>query len=100
MQLPSAVASIVFQEFEDGAVLFAPEHEYYFGLNDVGMLIWGLLPPRCRSLDELCVAIAAQYPDVTPEVIRADAVELLDRLVEEGLATTSTGEAGDAPAAS
>lgn len=86
MQLPVAAASIIFQEFDDGAVLFAPEREYYFGLNEVGTFIWSLLPPQCGSLDELCVAIAARYPDVAPEVIRADAVELLERLVQEGLA--------------
>lgn len=100
MHLPVAAPSVIFQEFEDGAVLFAPEREHYFGLNEVGTLIWSLLPPRCASIDALCTAVAARYPDITGEVIRADAIELLERLVAEGLALAGSSEPGDAPAAS
>ena len=99
MHLPVAAPSIIFQEFEDGAVLFAPEREHYFGLNEVGTLIWSLLPPRSTSLDALCIAVAERYPDVPGEVIRADAVELLERLVAEGLALAGSTGPGDAPAA-
>ena len=107
VHLPTAVPSVIFQEFEDGAVLFAPEREYYFGLNEVGALIWTLLPPRCASLDALCSAIAEKYPDVPGEVVRADTIELLERLMAEELAVAANSKpravasdaTGDAPAA-
>lgn len=83
--LPSADASIIFQKVTDGAVLFAPKPEIYFGLNEVGARIWELLPPVCRSLDELCGMLQAEHPEVAPDTIRADVHELLAELLREGL---------------
>ena len=62
--LPSANPAVIFQKLDDGAVLFTPETELYFGLNSVGALVWDLLPPRTETLDLLpvstpCVALWA-----------------------------------------
>jgi hypothetical protein len=71
---------VLFKTVSDGAVLLHVEEEIYFGLNDVGTLIWQLLPPACRDLNELCTRLAEVYSDVPPEVLRADVVELLNEL--------------------
>lgn len=82
--LPSARAAVVWSALPDGAVLFATDTEVYYSLNPVGTLIWELLP-RVTSLDELCAAVHAEYPDATPLQVRADVVELLDDLERAGL---------------
>lgn len=87
--LPTPVSSVVFQRIDDGAVLFAPTTEVYFGLNEVGAKIWQLLPPALTSLDELCTRLASEYPTVEVDVIRQDVLELLDQLTAEGLVAPS-----------
>jgi hypothetical protein len=83
--LPHANPSVIFQKLDDGAVLFAPESEIYFGLNSVGVAIWEFLPPVSHSVDDLCARVGALYPDAPPDTIRSDVGELLDQLVNEGL---------------
>ena len=78
--LPRPHPNVLFKTVSDGAVLLHVEEEIYFGLNDVGTLIWQLLPPACRDLNELCTRLAEVYSDVPPEVLRADVVELLNEL--------------------
>lgn len=70
----------------DGAVLLHTSRELYFGLNGAGTRIWELLDPATRDLDALCTALAAYYPNADPVVLRADVAELLDALVDGGLA--------------
>jgi hypothetical protein len=82
--------SVIFQRLDDGAVLFAPDTEIYFGLNDVGAKIWELLPPRSSSLSDLCDQIAEAYPDVDHPMIEQDVTELLSQLLAEGLVTPPT----------
>jgi hypothetical protein len=78
--LPVANKKVVFKALADGAVLFCAESEIYFTLNVVGARVWELLPPKCATFDELCAAIAAEYPAVDPEMIRADVLALLSDL--------------------
>lgn len=85
--LPIPTATVVFQRIDDGAVLFAPSTEIYFGLNEVGARVWELLPPKSDSLDTLCAHLAEHYPDVPLGELRSDVQELLAQLVQEGLAT-------------
>lgn len=85
MQLPSPDPSVIFQKLADGAVLFSPASELYFGLNEVGALVWGLLPPTCRSFDELRDRLAAHYPDVPAATIAADVSQLIEDLAREKL---------------
>lgn len=98
--LPSPLANVVFQRIDDGAVLFAPTTEIYFGLNEVGARVWELLPPASDSLDALCAQLASAYPDVEMAVLRADVEELLGQLLAEGLvAPPSAGAPSDQSAA-
>jgi len=77
--------AVIFQRLDDGAVLFAPGNESYFGLNEVGALVWEALPPASASLEELCAHLQQRFPDVDLATVRADVVELIDRLATEGL---------------
>ena len=75
----------MYQALQDGAVLFSPSSEIYYGLNHVGSRIWELLPPATRTLDELVDRVAEAYPDAPPERIRRDAQALLADLGVNGL---------------
>ena len=98
MTLPSPRSTVVFQALEDGAVLFAPETETYFGLNAVGAIVWQSLPPAHRTLDALSTTIGERFPDVPRDTIRTDVIELLDALLREGLVQpTPTGDGDAAP---
>jgi len=78
--LPRPDPNVLFKAVSDGAVLLHVAEEIYFGLNDVGTLIWQLLPPACGDLNELCARLGEVYSDVPPEVLRADVIELLNEL--------------------
>lgn len=82
----------------DGAVLFAPETEIYFGLNEVGSRIWQLMASPNGSFDDLCGQLSTHYPDVPLETIRQDVRQLLDELVAEGLAVGPGAQERDAGA--
>ena len=81
----------MFQELDDGAVLFAPATEVYFGLNHVGAAVWSLLPPASATLEELCAALAERYPDAPADAISLDVERLLADLEREGLALRPSG---------
>lgn len=83
--LPRANRDVIFRTVSEGAVLLHTHDEIYFGLNSVGARIWQLLPPVCQTLDDLCAAVAKEYPSVDADVIRADIVELLDDLAAQRL---------------
>lgn len=82
--LPQPAPRVVFQRLEDGAVLFSPETETYFGLNLVGTIVWEALP-ESASLPALCDRIAGRFPDVDAAIIRTDVEELLGELTAAGL---------------
>ena len=69
----------------DGAVLFSPETEVYYGLNNVGSVIWEQLRERIPTMELLCDAVHERFPDATLEQIRADVLELLSDFSENGL---------------
>ncbi len=96
--LPRAQPTVIFQKLDDGAVLFAPESELYFGLNSVGARIWELLT-RGDSFDEICAGVSTAYPEVDGSTIRTDVLELFEQLVREGLAVLPSpgGDAVHAP---
>jgi hypothetical protein len=94
--LPSPGPGVLFQALPDGAVLLDTRSEVYFGLNAVGARVWQLLP-AARTLDELCTAVAAEYPDADPQRVRADVANLVAALVGEGLLRpVQTGRNDDA----
>ncbi|HEX6533536.1 MAG TPA: PqqD family protein [Gemmatimonadaceae bacterium] len=93
--LPVANPKVIFKALSDGAVLFSTEDEVYFGLNAVGARVWELLPPASSTLDELCATIAAQYPDVDPQMILADVRELLGELAAHRLVLPPPGQSDE-----
>lgn len=98
VMLPRTNPGVVFQKLDEGAVLFAPATELYFGLNDVGAMVWELLP-RVSTPDDVCAALHTTFPDVDLAIIRADVDELLARLLAEGLLERPASSGGDdAPA--
>lgn len=76
---------VVCKGVSGGGILLHTRDEVYFGLDPVGLRIWELLRPEIRDLDELCDALAADYPDVSRDTLRADVVELLETLKQNGL---------------
>ena len=72
-------------DLPDGAVLFSPETEVYYGLNNVGSVIWELLSQRIPTMDLLCEAVHEEFPDATLEQIHADVLELLSDFSKNGL---------------
>jgi hypothetical protein len=55
----------------------------YYGLTEVGALVWGLLEAP-RTLDELRDAVVAEF-EVDPEVCEADLRRLLEELAARSL---------------
>ena len=91
--LPTPHPAVIFQRIDDGAVLFSPTSEVYFGLNEVGAKVWQLLPPATTSIDEICAQLGSDYPDVELSTIHKDVEDLLDQLLREGLvAPTASSE--------
>ena len=84
--LPGRSPSVIFKQLSDGGVLYCSESEVYFGLNEVGVAIWESLPPLLQTYDDLVTALVVRFPDVPAETIRADALEFVENLVENGLA--------------
>ena len=95
--LPVADPNVIFKPLPEGAVLFSMKDEVYYGLNPVGMRIWQLLPPVNVSLDHLCAALHADYPQVDPAVLKTDVVELLEELTSLGLLQPRSSTSGSQP---
>jgi Coenzyme PQQ synthesis protein D (PqqD) len=87
--LPVARPGVVWVKLPDGAVLFVPETEVYYGMNVVATSVWELLPQAADKLDNLCCLVQERFPDAELDQIRADVVALLDDLERAGLTEAS-----------
>lgn len=83
--LPSPHPAVVCKPVSEGAVLLHTESEVYFGLNEVGREVWGLLPPTCKDLAQICDVLGDKYPDADPAELRQDVSDLIEHMVQEGL---------------
>jgi len=83
----------MYRAVNDGAVLLSMRDEVYYGLNEVGSFIWEQLPPICKTIEELCSAVAKRYPDASLETICTDVRELIEDLLRHGL-VRAPGERG------
>ena len=83
--LPVAHPSVVWVKLPDGAVLFAPETEVYYGMNPVAACVWELLPESVDSLDKLCSLVQERFPDAPLDRIRSDVLVLLEDMEKAGL---------------
>ena len=82
---------MIFRALAEGGVIFSTVDEVYFGLNTVGARVWELLPPVSATFGDLVTTVAADYPDVDLEMIRADVAELLAELEQHGLVVPAPG---------
>lgn len=83
--LPRPRASVIWTALPDGAVLFAPDTEIYFSLNEVGALVWELLGGGCASVEELCARVVEAFPDAPVDEVSGDVAALLAELGSAGL---------------
>ena len=95
--LPVPVPSAIFKELSEGGVIFSAATEVYFGVNTIGARIWGLLPPVCSTVGEVCAALVMQYPEAGATRIRADVLKFLEELTASGLATIASLDAASDP---
>jgi|GEM_PF-546087 len=91
--LPRVNPAAICERVAEGAVLLHRESELYFGLNAVALRIWELLPVS-KDLDELCAVLGGEYPDVDPDELRRDVIELLEELAASDLVIPSTDGVG------
>jgi Coenzyme PQQ synthesis protein D (PqqD) len=74
------------------SVLLNLETEQYFGLDETGTRMWQLLTAS-PNIDAAYQELLAEY-DVEPELLRSNLVELLCRLVDNGLLQINAGDVG------
>ena len=78
------------------SVLLNLETERYFGLDETGTRMWQLATDL-PSLEAAYEQLLAEY-DVEPELLRSNFLELLNRLVDNGLLQVHPANVGTAPA--
>ena len=76
-------AGVLSTEVDGQAVLMHVEKGIYFGLNDVGALVWRELGSEA-TIEELCEAVISEF-DVETDECKNDVQDLLAQLAEQGL---------------
>ncbi|HTT32668.1 MAG TPA: PqqD family protein [Methylomirabilota bacterium] len=78
------------------SVLLNLDTEKYFGLDETGTRMWQLLT-TLPNVDAAYQELLAEF-DVEPELLRTNLLELLGRLVENGLLQVLPADVGKAAA--
>lgn len=87
---------VLVQEIDGEAVLLTLDSECYFDLDTVGTRVWQHLLMH-RRLDRVCDEMQKEY-DVDESRLRTDVLQLVEDLIEAGIATVErnvTNDAGD-----
>lgn len=87
ISLPSVVVGVPDQiscRLDDETVLLDLNRGIYFGLNNVGSLIWEMIQ-QPQSVETIYSAVLEKY-EVDPETCRRDVLRLLEDLQQAGLA--------------
>lgn len=87
---------VLVRPLDKESVLLNLETERYFGLDEVGTRMWQLLTTS-PSIDEAYRQLLAEY-DVGADELRDNLLELLDRLLANGLVNVLPGDVGTNPA--
>lgn len=87
-----ASKSQVSNRLGDEVAILELDKGVYFGLNPNGARVWEMLQAE-TMVQSLLDAVVAEY-DVDAETARADLVELLEKLREQGLIEVRRGSAG------
>ncbi|MFW5836168.1 MAG: PqqD family protein [bacterium] len=86
-----AVEGVMATEVDGQAVLMHTERGVYYGLNEVGALVWRHMS-RSVTIGELHDLVTAEF-EVEPEACLRDIVALMERMEGEGLAEVASEEA-------
>jgi hypothetical protein len=92
----AAPAHVLVRFLDRESVLLNLETEQYFGLDETGTRMWQLLTGS-PSIDAAYHELLTEF-DVEPELLRANLMELLSRLVDSGLLQVLPADVGTAPA--
>jgi hypothetical protein len=89
-------AHVLVRFLDRESVLLNLETERYFGLDETGTRMWQLATDS-PSLDVAYEQLLAEF-DVEPELLRSNLLELLNRLVDNGLLQVFPANVGTAQA--
>ncbi len=85
MSLPVPHPAVVCRSLPDGSVLFHPETEVYFGLNQTGTVVWHALVAGAASEEALVTAVLQRWPEAPVTDVTCHVRELLADLSVESL---------------
>jgi hypothetical protein len=94
MTLPVPHPDVVARTLPDGSVLFHPQTEVYFGLNETGTVIWSALAAGAATEESLVGAVLSRWPDAPRTDVYCHVRELLADLSIEGLLVDSVVSPG------
>lgn len=83
---------VLVQDLSGEIVLLNLESEEYFGLDDIGTKIWGILT-ESGSLQAAYNTLLATY-NVEPEHLQSDLLELVENLATHGLVKLLAAQEG------
>ena len=86
---------VLFRDLDGESVLLHLGSGQYFGLDEVGTLIWRLLVAG-RSLDEIKEEIVAQF-EASAEEVKNDVLRIVEELTQNGLLEVRGSERGTSP---
>ena len=92
----AAPAHVLVRFLDRESVLLNLETERYFGLDETGTRMWQLTTDS-PSIDAAYEKLLAEF-DVEPELLRSNLLELLNRLVDNGLLKVFPANVGTATA--
>jgi hypothetical protein len=92
-------ANVAWRVADDEAVLLHAETSAYFGLNEVGTILWCRLAEQELSLDQLTDWARKRFAD-TPPRLREDIAAFLEQLAAPGLVAAIEGGDPTAPTTS
>ena len=74
---------VLISHLQEESVILNLDSERYFGLDDVGTRFLSVLTTS-DSIETAYDRLRAEY-DVDPEILRADLLALIERLIDQGL---------------
>jgi hypothetical protein len=92
----AAPTHVMVRYLDRESVLLNLETEQYFGLDETGTRMWQLVTAS-PNIDAAYQELLEEF-DVEPDLLRANLVELLGRLVESGLLQVHAPDVGKAAA--
>jgi hypothetical protein len=83
---PSRRLNIVAQSGSGRLILYQPETQLYFALDEIGILVWGLCDGT-HTISEIINRLYSQY-EASVEVIQTDVMELMSEFLANKLLLT------------